>query len=216
MGHPRPARRLGAMFDRDDFLIEQKLTAMVNRYSVREPPAPDGHPGALLAFCQQKRLAMKEDLRFFADEAMTTELMRIKARKVIDIGGRYDVTDAEGALIGTLERRAKRSLLRTTWAILGPDGQELAWLQERSMAIAVVRRIQNLLQVLPFGGLLLDLIPIPYHFDFHSGDEIIGHQTRAMGFRDRYRLTLDGDPDRRIDRRLAVAMGVGLDALQSR
>ena len=40
--------------------------------------------------------------------------------------------------------------------------------------------------------------------------------TRPIGVRDRYILRLSGDPDRRIDRRVAVALAVALDALQSR
>jgi hypothetical protein len=39
---------------------------------------------------------------------------------------------------------------------------------------------------------------------------------RRMGYRDTYDLDLSGDPGRTIDRRLAIALGVALDALQSR
>lgn len=200
---------------RDTFFLDQKLTFGVNRYRVQVPTS-EGPGGELLAFCQQKRLALKEDLRFFADEARTIELFRIKAKKVIDLGGRYDVVDANGVRIGLLERRFKRSLFRATWAIFDADGQEIAWAQEQSMVIAVVRRVVNLLEFIPFVGPFLTLIPVPYHFDYLVGDTEIGSLSRVMGIRDRYRLVIDGDPERRIDRRLVVALGVGLDALQSR
>ena len=39
---------------------------------------------------------------------------------------------------------------------------------------------------------------------------------RIYGFRDKYVLDLSGDPERAIDRRAAVALGIALDALQSR
>jgi len=39
---------------------------------------------------------------------------------------------------------------------------------------------------------------------------------RRFGVRDTYDLDLSGDPERKIDRRLAVALGIALDALQSR
>lgn len=199
----------------DGFFIDQKITLGVNRYLVYEPAGGGG--GALVAFCQQKRLAFKEDLRFFDDESRARELFRIKARKVIDLGGRYDVTDAEGVRIGILERRFKRSLIRATWAILDSGEHEIAWAQEQSMVIAIVRRLVNLLEVVPFAGTwLATLIPVPYHFDIMVGETTIGSVERVMGFRDRYRLSIAGDAERRIDRRLVVALGVGLDALQSR
>jgi hypothetical protein len=36
---------------------------------------------------RQKKLAIREDIRFYADEQETRELFRIKARTVFDIGG---------------------------------------------------------------------------------------------------------------------------------
>jgi hypothetical protein len=44
----------------------------------------------------------------------------------------------------------------------------------------------------------------------------VGELRRPIGLRDRYILRLTGDHDRRIDRRLAVALAIALDALQSR
>jgi hypothetical protein len=201
----------------DSFFIDQKFTLGVNRYSVHEAVEGGGGGGALLAFCQQKRLAFKEDLRFFDDESRTRELFRIKARKMMDLGGRYDVTDADGNRIGILERRFKKSLIRATWAILDNGEKEIAWAHEQSMVIAIVRRLVNLLEIVPFVGTWLAMfIPVPYHFDIFVGDTTIGSVERVMGLRDRYRLAVPGDPDRTIDRRLVVALGVGLDALQSR
>ncbi|MDQ1585945.1 MAG: hypothetical protein QOH80_1310, partial [Actinomycetota bacterium] len=59
-----------------------------------------------------------------------------------------------------------------------------------------------------------DTIPLPFHFDFASPD---GHPimslTRAFSLRDKYLLEVH---DPALDRRLAIAMAVALDALQSR
>ena len=46
--------------------------------------------------------------------------------------------------------------------------------------------------------------------------EHLGDFTRALGIRDRYTLDLSGDPGRTVDRRLAIALGIALNALQSR
>jgi hypothetical protein len=200
----------------DAFFLDQKVTFGVNRYRVLTPAEDGGASGDLLAFCQQKRMALKEDLRFFEDEERTREIFRVKARKMVDLGGRYNVVDAGGVKIGHLERRFKKSLLRATWGILDVDEKEIAWAQEQSIAIAIVRRLVNLLEIIPFVGSFLTLIPIPYHFDLFVGTAPLGSMERVMGIRDRYRVNVTGDPERLIDRRLVVALAVGLDALQSR
>ena len=42
-----------------------------------------------------------------------------------------------------------------------------------------------------------------------------GRMDRKFQLRDRYVLDLSGDTERRIDRRVAVALAIGLDALQN-
>jgi hypothetical protein len=44
----------------------------------------------------------------------------------------------------------------------------------------------------------------------------IGGVERILGLRDRYRVDVSGDPERGIDRRLVLALAVGMDALQTR
>ena len=65
-------------------------------------------------------------------------------------------------------------------------------------------------------GELLELIPIRYHFDFFAGDRNVGSFERRFGIRDRYILDLSGDDERRIDRRVAIALAIAMDALQAR
>jgi uncharacterized protein YxjI len=189
-------------FQHDAYVVEQLLRPIVNLYRV-SVRLPSGEAGQAVAFVRQKRLALKEDIRFFADESQEAELFRIKARRMIDVIARYDVAAADGTAIGTLSKVFGRSLLRSTWRILGPDEQELATAQEKSLAIALLRRVQ-------------DLIPLPYHFTISAGGQEIGGVHRHFSFRDRYTLDLSGDRERQLDRRLAIALAVGLDALQDR
>ena len=56
-----------------------------------------------------------------------------------------------------------------------------------------------------------------YHFEFRRGDEVLGTHTRqAFKFRDTYTIDMSGDPQRTIDRRMILAIAVGMDALQAR
>lgn len=182
---------------------------MVNLYTA-STLAPDGKSaGEVVAFARQRRMALKEDLRFFADDSESEELFRLKARRVVELGGRYDVTQPTGERIGVLEKRFKQSLVRSTWSILDASEDEIAWAQERSASIAIVRRIKDLI---PYG----EMVPIPYHFTFLRGEHEIGELTRVLGVRDRYILDLSADAERALDRRLAIALSVGLDAFQAR
>jgi uncharacterized protein YxjI len=186
----------------DRFVIDQLIKPMVNLYRISAGPTP-------IAFVRQKRMAIKEDIRFYADESETRELWRIKARSMMEISARYDVTTPEGETIGVLGKVFGKSLLRSTWQILDSAEQALAVATERSMSIAVLRR---LIEVVPYG----DFVPIPFHFTIDAGARHIGDLNRRLGFRDTYDLDVSGDVERTIDRRLAVSLGIALDALQSR
>ena len=59
-------------------------------------------------------------------------------------------------------------------------------------------------------------IPIPYNFDFLIDGAAVGGMNRKFKLRDQYVLDLSGDTERKIDRRVAVALAIALDALQNR
>ena len=194
----------------DRFLIEQLVRPIVNLYRITPLAAGETPAGAPVAFVRQKRMAFREDIRFFADEGESQELFRIKARRVIDIGGRYDVHDAAGTTIGVLEHQFRKSLLRSTWRILSPADEELAVAQEKNQFLAIARRVVDFV---PYG----EWVPIPYDFVLRGGERELGHFTRKfLAFRDTYTLDLSGDQERQVDRRLGIALGIGLDALQNR
>ena len=191
-------------FAHDGFRLDQLIRPVANLYKV-SALAPGDEAGAQVAFVRQKKLAIREDLRFFADESESVELFRVKARQVVDVCGRYDVTTPAGERIGVLQRRLAQTLLRTTWAILDADEGALAEVTESSMPRAVLRRVAEIFDV-----------PILYHFTILVEGRQVGEVRRVLTLRDRYVMTLGGDVDRRIDRRLAVALLVVLDALQAR
>ena len=188
-------------FAHDGFRLDQLIRPVANLYKV-SALAPGDEAGAPVAFVRQKKLAIREDLRFFVDERESDELFRVKARQVVDVGGRYDVTTPAGERIGVLQRRLAQTLLRTTWAILDDDEGHVAEVTESSMARGILRRVVD--------------IPILYHFTILVEGTRVGEVRRILTMRDRYVMTLEGDVDRRIDRRLAVALLVVLDALQAR
>jgi uncharacterized protein YxjI len=198
-------------FAYDRFLVDQLVRPIANLYRVTPLAAGETPAGAPVAFIRQKKMAIKEDIRFFADESESEELFRLKARSVLDTGGsRYDVTAADGSRIGVLHHVLRKSLFRSTWQISDANDAEVATAQERSMPMAIARRVIDF--VPDVGG----LIPIPYNFDLLSDGTVIGHMNRKFQLRDSYVLDLSGDHERRLDRRLGIALAIALDALQNR
>jgi uncharacterized protein YxjI len=195
-------------FAHDAFFVDQLIRPIANLYRI-STLGPGDAPGEPLAFIRQKKLAIREDIRFFADESETTELFRIKARQLFEVRGRYDVTTPAGERIGVLEKVFGISLLRSTWRILDADERQVAMAQEKSMPIAILRRA---IDFVPYG----EFVPIVFQFAISVDGRQVGELRRPLGIRDRYILRLGGDPDRRIDRRAAVALAIALDALQSR
>jgi uncharacterized protein YxjI len=197
----------------DRFLLRQRIRPVINQYEFHLPGA-DGVPGPAFCFAEQKRFAFKEDIRFWADDSRTEELLRIKARQRFDPRARYDVTDPRGAKIGEIQKVFGKSLLRSTYALFDASGAETAEARERSLMVALFRRLVGFV---PYVGGFADWLPIPYHFDFRRGDELLGtHVRQAFKFRDTYTIDMSGDPERTIDRRLILAIAVGMDALQAR
>jgi hypothetical protein len=198
-------------FDYDRYLVDQLVRPIVNLYRVTPLAVGETPAGPPIAYVRQKKMKIKEEIRFFADEAETQELFQIKARTWIDTGGsKYDVVDAHEGNIGLLEHVFGKSLFRSTWRISTPEGEEIAIAHERSQPLAILRRVIDF--VPDVGG----LIPIPYNFDILAGGQVIGKMDRKFQLRDRYVLDLSGDTDKTLDRRLAIALAIGLDTLQNR
>ena len=197
----------------DRFLMRQLIRPVVNQYEF-SLPNQDGSPGQPFCFVEQKRFKFKEDIGFYTDDSKRIETMRIKARQRFDPRARYDVTDASGAKIGEIQKVFGESLLRSTYRLYDARGEGVAKAAERSLAVALLRRLVGLV---PFIGGFADLLPIPYHFVFRRDDQVLGTHTRqAWKLRDTYTIDMSGDPEHALDRRLVLAIAVGMDALQAR
>ena len=203
-------RRMSDWLSEDKFVIDQLIKPMVNLYRISAGPTP-------IAFVRQKRMAIKEDIRFFADESETRELWRIKARSMMEFSGRYDVTTPEGETIGVLGKVFGKSLLRSTWQILDAAGQELAI---ATGAVAGRSRIlRRVIDMVPYG----DFVPIPFHFTIDAGERHVGDLNRRTRLprhvrpgRQRRRRADDRPAARRLARHRARRSAVPLGASDGR
>ena len=189
------------------FAVDQKITMMVNRYEIRELDA-EGRPGAVLAVAQQKRMAFKEQVTFYTGEDRRTPVFSFRARQRMDLGATYDVTDAHGTPIGEFRKDFAQSLLRSTWHLSSAGVTAVG--RERDATVALLRRGWELLPVL---GELPS--PFLFHFDFTdtATGVVVMSSERRRALRDSYVVSVPGGV---LDGRVAAAMAVALDALQSR
>ncbi|MDQ8045551.1 MAG: hypothetical protein AAGC46_06310 [Solirubrobacteraceae bacterium] len=197
----------------DVFLLRQKWTMVINRYFFSLPDA-QGNEGQIFSFVEQKRFKFKEDIRFFTDESKTTQLLGIKARQRFDPAARYDITGPNGEKIGEIQKAFAKSLLRSTYLLFDAQGNEVCEATEKSLGIALFRRLVGFI---PYVDNVADWLPIPYHFVFRRGDQLLATNSRkAWKLNDHY--TIDCTPDKQhvLDRRLVLAAAVGMDALQAR
>ncbi len=203
---------LDKVLELDRLFVQQKFTALVNVYTISTVADDGRNAGSPLAYVKQKRLKIREQIDFFGDENQSDLVMRVKARKVFEVRGRSEVQLPDGTVIGQLQKVFGKSLLRSTWEILDAAGSTvIASAQERSMAIAVLRRVWGFIPIVGNVPFL-----IPFHFDISINGQVVGHYNRIPALVDRYVMDLTGDPNRVIDRRVAIGFAIALDALQDR
>jgi uncharacterized protein YxjI len=195
----------------DRLLIQQVFRPIGNEYRISIPTPGSTEEGRTLLYVKQKKLKIKEDIRFRLSPDDDDHVFMIKSKSVFEFRGRHEVLDASGAVIGMLEKDFGRSLLRSHWRVRDASGAELLEGHEASMPIALVRRVAGFL---PYGLSLLTWLP--FNFVLLREGVQVGHYRRILGkLRDRYVLEL-GPELAGVDRRVLIAFAVGLDALQDR
>ncbi|MFH1185066.1 MAG: hypothetical protein V1755_08520, partial [Chloroflexota bacterium] len=123
-------------FQFDRYLLKRQVFALTGKFRIFDPMEN------LLLFSEQKMFRLREDIRVYADEAKTQEVLMIKARQIIDFSAAYDVVEsATGRKAGTLRRKGWSSMLRDEWEILDDNDQPIGRLFEDSMGRALLRRL---------------------------------------------------------------------------
>lgn len=164
--------------------------------------------GIIAIFAVYIMLEQKRHVEFYRDEQRGEKLLRvIQDTKIQLLNATYTVTDAGGKSIGTFSKNYLWDIIFKRWECRDPRGKLLFKVQEDSVIKAILRR---------FFGPLLGLLRLDFVFcDPVSGEEI-GRFNRSFTLLDRYVLDMGNDRGRRVDRRLALAMGVMLDTGEKR
>jgi hypothetical protein len=135
------------LFETDSYMIRQKVMKLLGgEFHIYSDESMEN----IIGYSKQKALKLKEDIRVYSDESQSTELLTIKAEKVIDFSSGYGVTDTQtGESLGSIKRKGFKSLLKDSWIVLDSTGNEVGTLGEDSGGMALVRRF------VPFAALLM-------------------------------------------------------------
>ena len=187
-----------AIFQQDSFVARQKVFSWAPCFYVQD------HLGNALAFLRKKVFTWKDDIRAFTDESQSLELLHIRARKIIDWGAAFDVSDSiNNQKVGVLKRQGWKSILRKQWIIMDALDQEIGRIREDSAALAFVRRFVTAL--------------LPQSYTFELRGQAVGTATQNWNlFAPRMSVDFTADPGKQLDRRLAVAAVVLLMAVEGR
>ncbi|UYV11428.1 MAG: hypothetical protein NCW75_08950 [Phycisphaera sp.] len=119
----------------EQYTIRAKVFDLVPQFFITD------HQGQMVGYCRQKLFKFKEEIVVFTDRSRETELLRIKARQVIDFGATYDMRLPNGQSIGSLRRKGlKSTFVRDEYLVFDESDTPLGMLQEDSVFRALLRR----------------------------------------------------------------------------
>ena len=190
---------MNPIFQHPRYLLKRQAIALTGKFRFYDPN------GTQVMFSEQKMFRLREDIRVYSDESKTQEVLSIKARNIMDFSASYDVVDtALNQTVGVLRRRGLRSLLRDEWEILDANDRVMGLLFEDNVGLALLRRL--------FLGSLL-----PQNYDMTFGETRVGDLRQNFNpFRYELNLDFSMDVSRLLDRRLGIAAGILLAAVEGK
>ena len=153
-------------------------------------------------------LSPKRHVTFYRDASKRDRLMEVlQDKKWQPITATYTVRDFKGQPIARLAKNWLYNLFRKRWYVYDPGGRLLYTAKEDSVILSLLRRFLG-----PFFGLLRTNFLILRG----DSDDILGEFKRKFTILDRYVLDMSADPQRQVDRRIALALGLMLDTGERR
>jgi uncharacterized protein YxjI len=186
-------------FQYNAYLLKRQVFALTGKFCIYDPA------GNLVLFSEQKMFRLREDIRVYSDESNSQEVLTIKARQIIDFSAAYDVIDsASGQKAGALRRKGVKSILRDEWEVLDVNDAVVGLLFEDSMSLVLLSRFL-------LGSLL------PQNYDMRLGAERVADlKQRFNVFANQLDLDFSMDTAHRLDRRLGIAAGILLAAIEGK
>ncbi|MDQ2692642.1 MAG: hypothetical protein M3Y68_11455 [Chloroflexota bacterium] len=190
---------MNPIFEFPTYLLRRQAIALTGKFRFYDPA------GRMIMFSEQKMFRLREDIRVYSDESKSQEVLSIQARQIMDFSAAYDVVDtALNQKVGTLRRKGLRSILRDEWDVLDSGDNVIGQLFEDSIGLALLRR------------LLLGTW-LPQNYDLTVGEERVADLRQNFNpFRYELNLDFSMDTARRLDRRVGIAAGILLAAVEGK
>jgi len=154
------------------------------------------------------RLYRKRHVTFYRNEQKQGKLLEVyQDQKVQILTATYQVMDDQGELLARLKKVYIYNIFRKRWYCYKPDGTLWCVAKEDSIILSLLRRFLGTL----FGFLRTNFVILE-----GNTDKVIGEFNRKFTLLDRYVLDMSRDHPPRLDRRVALALGVMLDTGERR
>lgn len=187
------------IYELPSYLIRRKVLTLAGaKFHIFDPS------GNVVMFSKMKAFRLREDIRLYTGEDMQNELITIQARQIIDFSAAYDVFDASsGEKVGALRRMGLKSIIRDEWLILDANENQIGTIREDKTGLALVRRF------------LTNLVPQSYDVEI-NGQVVAEYRQRFNPFVLKLELDFSKDAGHILDRRLGLAAGILLCAIEGR
>jgi uncharacterized protein YxjI len=151
-------------------------------------------------------LSKKRHVTIYSDDSKANPLLRIaQDQKFTFFVATFTISTPDENVLAFLRKNYLTNIFRKKWKCLDQDYQLKFEIMEDSIILSLLRRLLG-----PLFGLLRT------NFIICQGPAIIGEFNRKLTLFDRYVLDLSRDREHRLDRRVALAIGVMLDSGERR
>jgi len=175
----------------------------------------DAHEN-LIFFCRQKGFKLKEDIRLYSDESKSQELLTLSARQVIDWGATYDIVDPNAnETVGSLRRKAMKSMIRDEWLLFDPNGVEIGRTVDPTFLVVDAPEVDGTV-VLTAEGDACPEIDLGSATGSTVATGSILPQDDDTTNADKLTVDYQLDPERTLDRRLGIAAAILMSAIEGR
>ncbi len=241
-----PEKELPSLFGRDIFQLREKHLAIDTKYYVRdeagqlllyvERPAEFGDRlftvflvfavSAMACYLLRTSLPIfdavlatliigyfvgpRRHIHFYTDDTKQHPLFTITQDRIVQFPlTSYTLRDEAGQVMARYRKNRLAAFWRRRWLVDDTDGRRIMTATEDSIILSLLRRLT---------GLIVDIVLFRTNFVLHAadGERVVGEFNRKLTLFDRYTLDLSEDPDRTIDRRIALGLGVLLDTGEGR
>jgi len=156
-GEPQSAQQVlsGAQLNlwlQNYYKITKKVLALTNQYWITD------QQGNNLGYTKQKAFRIREDIRIYTDDSMSTEVFKIHQEQIIDGWGTFAVMDSRtNVCVGKIKRQYLMSgIVSDEYFILDANGQQIGRIAE-GIGRGLARKY------IPLGGLVPEQVAVEFY-----------------------------------------------------